>query len=623
MKFSPPSFRRVSVVLALAALPLLAGIASAGPSPAPGKQAPVNSSPPTVSGTAVVGSTLVADGGTWSGPGVKLSCQWQRCDALGNGCANVPGATGTTLLLTSADVGYRLRAQVTGTNKNGQATATSSLSEVVAPVPSAAPSTLSPPAVMTPPSVGGVPSLGQVLGADPGSWSGTQPIAYAYQWQRCESTGGNCTTISGATTDAYQLSSADVGAAVRVSVTASNAGGSAAAASAATAPVASSTSSTASGCSSSNPSACPPSFFNGPLGASNLIPSKPGAFLIQWFDGIGCDTACKQAGIQKRQADSGRIMDGVGLMANFGDTSTGCTLRHPGEMAYPSWINSNGSFPVITWTPNNVTIGDINRGAADTCLRNVASFLKTYPFRIMLRPFHEFDGNWTRWSAMPGPLNGNVNYCGQPFIDAWRRVVNTFKGQGATNVGFFWNPGEGGVDRSCSVASYPGDAYVDWVGTEVYNFCFVGESTCMVTPLHSGWAEWWELPNYTTLATWQCASEPVGAPYCVSQYDKFSSGRGIAGYTRRKPMVIGESGTVYDARNPSRKGAWYANIPAALKGQVGPAPMPNLIGIQMYDADVSAVEGPRNNFRVDYPTSDPSAYGGWIQLARDPYFNTR
>jgi hypothetical protein len=51
--------------------------------------------------------------------------------------------------------------------------------------------------------------------------------------------------------------------------------------------------------------------------------------------------------------------------------------------------------------------------------------------------------------------------------------------------------------------------------------------------------------------------------------------------------------------------------------------MPGVVGIEFFDNDVSAVEGPRNNFRVDHPTNVPSAYAGWIQLARDPYFNTR
>jgi Fibronectin type III domain len=72
------------------------------------------------------------------------------------------------------------------------------------------------------------------LTADRGGWSGTQPIAYAYQWQRCDSL-SPCGDILGATAQTYTPASQDVNATVRVRVTASNAVGSAAATSAATA----------------------------------------------------------------------------------------------------------------------------------------------------------------------------------------------------------------------------------------------------------------------------------------------------------------------------------------------------------------------------------------------------
>ena len=96
--------------------------------------------------------------------------------------------------------------------------------------------------------------------------------------------------------------------------------------------------------------------------------------------------------------------------------------------------------------------------------------------------------------------NGNVNSCGAPFIAAWQRMVNVFKANGASNVGFDWNPEEG-VTRSCISSSYPGDAYVDWVGSDWYNVCLVGNTSQWCTPLHSGWAQFGELFNYTALGS--------------------------------------------------------------------------------------------------------------------------
>jgi hypothetical protein len=72
------------------------------------------------------------------------------------------------------------------------------------------------------PTVSGTPQQGQTLTATTGSWSGSTPITYSYQWQRCTSSGSSCTTITGATGASYVPLAGDVGSTIRVRVTATN-----------------------------------------------------------------------------------------------------------------------------------------------------------------------------------------------------------------------------------------------------------------------------------------------------------------------------------------------------------------------------------------------------------------
>ena len=91
--------------------------------------APVNTSPPTVSGLAQQGQTLTADPGSWSGTApISYTYQWQRCSP---GCVNISGATNSTYLVAAADVGATLRVAVTGSNSAGSATASSAQTGVV------------------------------------------------------------------------------------------------------------------------------------------------------------------------------------------------------------------------------------------------------------------------------------------------------------------------------------------------------------------------------------------------------------------------------------------------------------------------------------------------------------
>ena len=71
-----------------------------------------------------------------------------------------------------------------------------------------------------------MPRQGQALVASPGTWAGTQPISFAYQWLRCGGNGGNCSNIRNATGRTYTLQPTDNGTTLRIRVTARNSNGS-------------------------------------------------------------------------------------------------------------------------------------------------------------------------------------------------------------------------------------------------------------------------------------------------------------------------------------------------------------------------------------------------------------
>jgi hypothetical protein len=77
-----------------------------------------------------------------------------------------------------------------------------------------------------PPALSGTPRVGETLTASQGTWNGTTPITYAYQWQRCDKNGASCNAITGATSASYTLTSSDQDTTLRVRVTASNSAGS-------------------------------------------------------------------------------------------------------------------------------------------------------------------------------------------------------------------------------------------------------------------------------------------------------------------------------------------------------------------------------------------------------------
>jgi hypothetical protein len=84
---------------------------------------PVNSAPPVITGSLIVGNALSVSNGTWSGTPTSFTYQWFWDDTS----TAIPGATAATYTLQTTDVGHTIHATVTAVNSGGSSIPSSAL----------------------------------------------------------------------------------------------------------------------------------------------------------------------------------------------------------------------------------------------------------------------------------------------------------------------------------------------------------------------------------------------------------------------------------------------------------------------------------------------------------------
>jgi hypothetical protein len=93
---------------------------------------PVNTTEPSISGTARVGSVLEANRGQWAGDQpITYTYVWLRCNDKGDNCSEIPGANDTTYEVRDGDTGRTLRVRVIARNDRGSTSAISNPTGVV------------------------------------------------------------------------------------------------------------------------------------------------------------------------------------------------------------------------------------------------------------------------------------------------------------------------------------------------------------------------------------------------------------------------------------------------------------------------------------------------------------
>lgn len=142
-------------------------------------------------------------------------------------------------------------------------------------------------------------------------------------------------------------------------------------------------------------------------------------------------------------------------------------------------VDEHGAVAMITWEPwttefainagrdsdaLRTDLAEISSGRYDAYIRAWAREAVVYGKPFFLRFAHEMNNPQYPWSTAAGNA-------AEEFIRAWRHVWSIFNDVGARNAIWVWSP-----KREAPRELYPGGAYVDWVGTGVFNYGTRGEA---------------------------------------------------------------------------------------------------------------------------------------------------
>jgi hypothetical protein len=162
-------------------------------------------------GTTIVGQSVSVTAGTWDINPSSLSYQWFQCaDTAQLSCSAIVGATSASYTLGADSAGKYLKVSITALSAGGGTTIQTALSVIVSITATASVS----------PVISGELLRDSTLTSTTGTWNLTN-AGFAYQWTRCTlSTGGDCAAIPGATAATYKLTTEDIGAFLKSSVSA-------------------------------------------------------------------------------------------------------------------------------------------------------------------------------------------------------------------------------------------------------------------------------------------------------------------------------------------------------------------------------------------------------------------
>jgi len=230
------------------------------------------------------------------------------------------------------------------------------------------------------------------------------------------------------------------------------------------------------------------------------------------------------------------------------------------------WDIAGGRTPLVSWA--GISLDAILSGSYDAMIRARADGMKALGAPVFLRWCWEMNGNWYPCDGThnntPGTTDGPAK-----FVAAWRHIHDLFAAQGATNVVWVWSPNNDNVPSvswNHFTNYYPGDAYVDWVGIDGYNW---------------GSTRSW--------STWRSFSSLFSSVYSA--------------YAARKPIMIAETSSAEQGGN---KADWITAARATIQSQ-----FPAIAAVMWFDVLKE------NDWRVD---SSGGSFAAFMGLAGSRYF---
>jgi hypothetical protein len=282
--------------------------------------------------------------------------------------------------------------------------------------------------------------------------------------------------------------------------------------------------------------------------------------------------------IQEREHETGHALDGVRVFKRWDEPvfdGSQQWAKRTGHTVFVSIKSRRLNGAKIPWRdianarPGTPLWADMQRQAAQ---------IKQFGALVYVVFNHEPDAQTSRPMGSPAD-----------FIAAWRHLIDTYRAAGVRNARYVWTmtgwsfTAKAGGGRTRAELYYPGDAYVDDIAADTYNW-----NTC-----------------HSASGTWQNPAQ------------LFDPERRFGLRHPSKGLMLLEWGTVEDPAHPGRKAQWLSDAARLLAG-----PAYRQFRAALYWDDQHTGKRISSACNFDYRTS-PGALAAWRSMATVPAFASK